>query len=32
MTIVDLQEVDEDRARRFVEDEVGAVFSKRPFF
>ncbi len=32
MTIVDLQEVDEDRARRFVEDEVGALFSKRPYF
>jgi TatD DNase family protein len=32
MTIVDLQEVDEATARRFVEEEVGAVFSKRPFF
>jgi TatD DNase family protein len=32
MTIVDLQEVDEDRARRFVEGEIGAMFSKRPFF
>lgn len=32
MTIVDLQEIDEERARLFVEEEVGAVFSKRPFF
>ena len=32
MTIVDLSEVDEARARAFVEQEVGAVFSKRPFF
>jgi TatD DNase family protein len=32
MTIVDLQEVDEERARRFVEEDIGAVFSKRPFF
>jgi TatD DNase family protein len=32
MTIVDLQEVDETTARRFVEEEVGAVFSKRPYF
>ncbi len=32
LTIVDLAEVDEARARTFVEQEVGAVFSKRPFF
>lgn len=32
MTIVDLNEVDEARARAFVEQEIGAVFSKRPFF
>jgi len=32
MTIVDLQEVDEERARRFVEEEVGAEFAKRPYF
>jgi TatD DNase family protein len=32
MTIVDLQEVDEARARAFVEQEIGAVFSKRPYF
>jgi len=32
MTIVDLQEVDEALARKFVEGEVGAVFSKRPYF
>jgi TatD DNase family protein len=32
MTIVDLQEVDEGKARVFVEQEIGAVFSKRPYF
>jgi len=32
MTIVDLQEVDEEKARAFVEKEIGAVFSKRPYF
>jgi TatD DNase family protein len=32
MTIVDLQDVDEAGARHFVEEEIGAVFSKRPFF
>jgi TatD DNase family protein len=32
MTIVDLQEVDEQSARRFVEEEIGAIFSKRPYF
>jgi TatD DNase family protein len=32
MTIVDLDEVDKERARRFVEEEIGAVFVTRPFF
>jgi TatD DNase family protein len=32
MTIVDLQDVDEEKARAFVEKEIGAVFSKRPYF
>lgn len=32
MTIVDLEDVDEERARAFVEQEVGAVFAKRPYF
>ncbi len=32
MTIVDLAEVDEENARRFVEEEIGAVFAKRPYF
>jgi TatD DNase family protein len=32
MTIVDLNEVDAGRARRMVEDEIGAVFQRRPFF
>jgi TatD DNase family protein len=32
MTIVDMQSVDEDRARAFVENEIGAVFVKRPLF
>lgn len=32
MTIVDLADVDEEQARRFVEHDIGAVFSKRPFF
>jgi TatD DNase family protein len=32
MTIVDLTDIDEARARSFVEDEIGAVFSRRPFF
>jgi TatD DNase family protein len=32
MTIVDLKEVDQERARKFVEDELGAVFSSRPYF
>jgi TatD DNase family protein len=32
MTIVDLNEVDKENARRLVEDEIGAEFSTRPFF
>lgn len=32
MTIVDLPEVDVERARRLVEEEIGAVFQRRPFF
>ncbi len=32
LTIVDLNEVDEEKARRFVEEEIGAIFAKRPFF
>ncbi len=32
MTVVDLNEVDMERARRLVEDEIGAVFQRRPFF
>lgn len=32
MTIVDLDEVDEAKARDFVEKEIGARFVKRPFF
>jgi TatD DNase family protein len=32
MTIVDLNEVDEQKARRFVEEEIGATFSIRPYF
>jgi TatD DNase family protein len=32
LTIVDLDEVDEDKARSFVEKEIGAVFAKRPYF
>ncbi len=32
MTIVDLQEVDQARARRLVEEEIGAIFSTRPYF
>ena len=32
MTIVDLKEVDEQKARRFVEEEIGATFSIRPYF
>jgi TatD DNase family protein len=32
MTIVDLDEVNEARARQLVETDIGAVFSKRPYF
>ncbi len=32
LTIVDLDDVDEEKARTFVEKEVGAIFAKRPFF
>lgn len=32
MTIVDRNEVDEARARRFVETEIGAQFKNRPYF
>jgi len=32
MTIVDLSDVDRERARRFVEEEIGATFYTRPYF
>ena len=32
MTIVNLDEVDKERAKKFVEDSIGAVFSNRPLF
>ena len=32
MTIVDLEQVDREKARHLVEDEIGAVFSTRPYF
>jgi TatD DNase family protein len=32
LTIVDLNEVDREKARRFVEREIGATFYTRPFF
>lgn len=32
MTIVDVDEVDEAKARSFVENEIGATFKSRPFF
>ncbi|HUI09452.1 MAG TPA: TatD family hydrolase [Bacteroidota bacterium] len=32
MTIVDLSDVDRERARAFVEEEIGATFYTRPFF
>jgi FtsZ-interacting cell division protein YlmF len=32
MTIVDLNEIDQEKARRLVEQEIGAVFSRRPYF
>ena len=32
MTVVDLESVDKEKARKFVEEEVGAVFHTRPYF
>jgi hypothetical protein len=32
MTVVDLPDVDRERARALVEGEIGAVFQTRPFF
>jgi len=32
MTVVDLSEVDKQKARRLVEQEIGATFQTRPFF
>jgi TatD DNase family protein len=32
MTVVDLNEVDKEKARALVEDEIGAVFINRPYF
>jgi TatD DNase family protein len=32
LTIVDLNAVDSEKARRFVEEEIGATFFTRPFF
>ena len=32
MTVVDLNEVDKEKARRLVEDEIGATFQTRPYF
>jgi len=32
MTVVDMDEIDTERARRFVEDEVGVQFKRRPYF
>ncbi len=32
MTVVDLEEVDKDKARHLVEEEIGAVFQTRPYF
>ncbi len=32
MTIVDLTGTDEERARKFVEEEIGAKFKNRPYF
>jgi TatD DNase family protein len=32
MTVVDLKEIDKEKARRFVEEEIGATFVTRPFF
>ncbi|MEK9138729.1 MAG: TatD family hydrolase [Bacteroidota bacterium] len=32
MTVVDLNDVDKEKARRLVEEEIGATFQTRPFF
>jgi hypothetical protein len=32
LTIVDMNDVDREKARRFVEEEIGATFFTRPFF
>ena len=32
MTVVDLDDVAKEKARRLVEDEIGAIFSVRPYF
>jgi hypothetical protein len=32
MTIVEMNAVDKEKSRRFVVEEVGAVFQVRPFF
>lgn len=32
MTVVDVDEVDKEKARRFVEQEIGATFQTRPYF
>jgi len=32
MTIVDMQDVDKEKARRLIEGEIGATFQERPYF
>jgi hypothetical protein len=32
MTVVDLDEVDKEKARSLVENEIGATFITRPYF
>jgi hypothetical protein len=32
MTIVDLQGVDSEKARKLVEEDIGATFQTRPYF
>jgi hypothetical protein len=32
LTIVDMNDVDTEKARRFVEEEIGATFFTRPYF
>ncbi|MEE9289099.1 MAG: TatD family hydrolase [Bacteroidota bacterium] len=32
MTIVDMSEIEQEKARRFIEQEIGAKFKVRPFF